>query len=60
MLIIHYHDTHFCHSCFKKQDAAELSIKLDEEKFQKLMKVLGKISKDLQVQLQKKSLLLGK
>ncbi|MCI4384589.1 hypothetical protein PGIGA_G00040540 [Pangasianodon gigas] len=45
-------------SCHKKQDAAELAIKLNDEKFQKLMKVLGKISKDLQVQLQKKRLLL--
>ncbi|XP_058262169.1 tripartite motif-containing protein 14 isoform X1 [Hemibagrus wyckioides] len=45
-------------SCHKKQDADELVIRLNEEKFQKLMKVLGKISKDLQVQLQKKSLLL--
>ncbi|XP_060750035.1 tripartite motif-containing protein 72 [Tachysurus vachellii] len=45
-------------SCHKKQDAAELAIRLNGERFQKLMKVLGKISKDLQVQLQKKSLLL--
>ncbi|KAI5616358.1 tripartite motif-containing protein 14-like [Silurus asotus] len=42
-------------SCRKKQDAAELNIRLNDEKFQKLMKILGKISKDLQVQLQKKN-----
>lgn len=47
-------------SCHKKQDAAELAIGPNDENFQKLMKVLGKISKDLQVRLQKKSLLLGK
>ncbi|XP_066520419.1 nuclear factor 7, ovary [Hoplias malabaricus] len=45
-------------SCNKKLDAAEGTIKLNEEKFQKLMKALGKISKQLQAQLQKKSLLL--
>ncbi|XP_062859677.1 nuclear factor 7, brain [Trichomycterus rosablanca] len=45
-------------SCHKKQDATEVALKLNEEKFKKLMKVLGKISKDLQVQLQRKSLLL--
>ncbi|XP_017338681.1 tripartite motif-containing protein 14 isoform X3 [Ictalurus punctatus] len=45
-------------SCHKKQDAAELAIGPNDENFQKLMKVLGKISKDLQVRLQKKSLLL--
>ncbi|TTA26185.1 Tripartite motif-containing protein 72 [Bagarius yarrelli] len=45
-------------SCHKKQDAAELTIRLNHDKFQKLIKVLGKISKDLQVQLQKRSLLL--
>ncbi|KAI4900293.1 hypothetical protein NFI96_010564 [Prochilodus magdalenae] len=44
--------------CNKKLDPAEESIRLNEEKFQKLMKVLGKISKELQAQLQRKSLLL--
>ncbi|XP_072522985.1 probable E3 ubiquitin-protein ligase TRIML1 [Salminus brasiliensis] len=45
-------------SCHKKLDAAEEAIRLNEEKFQKLMKALGKISKDLQAQLQRKILLL--
>ncbi|KAF4084758.1 hypothetical protein AMELA_G00109720 [Ameiurus melas] len=45
-------------SCHKKQDAAELAIGPNDGNFQKLMKVLGKISKDLHVRLQKKSLLL--
>ncbi|XP_022526014.2 tripartite motif-containing protein 14 [Astyanax mexicanus] len=45
-------------SCQKKPDAAEEAIKLNEEKFQKLMKALGKISKELEAQLQRKRLLL--
>ncbi|KAL7869490.1 hypothetical protein AOLI_G00134780 [Acnodon oligacanthus] len=45
-------------SCSKKLDVAEEAIRLNEEKFQKLMKALGKISKELQAQLQRKSLLL--
>ncbi|XP_051770369.1 tripartite motif-containing protein 14 isoform X2 [Ctenopharyngodon idella] len=45
-------------SCRKKLDPAEEQIKMNEEKIQKLMKVLRNISKDLKAQLQRKSLLL--
>lgn len=46
-------------SCRKKMDPAEEEIKMNEERIQKLKKVLRNISKDLKAQLQRKSLLLG-
>ncbi|XP_052467349.1 tripartite motif-containing protein 14-like isoform X4 [Carassius gibelio] len=45
-------------SCHKKLDPAEEEIKMNEERIQKLMKVLRNISKDLKTQLQRKNLLL--
>ncbi|XP_056111524.1 tripartite motif-containing protein 14 [Rhinichthys klamathensis goyatoka] len=45
-------------SCRKKMDPAEEEIKMNEERIQKLKKVLRNISKDLKAQLQRKSLLL--
>lgn len=44
--------------CRKKPDPAEGEIKMNEERIQKLMKVLRNISKDLKAHLQRKSLLL--
>ncbi|XP_026078371.1 tripartite motif-containing protein 14-like isoform X1 [Carassius auratus] len=45
-------------SCHKKLDPAEEEIKMNEERIQKLMKVLRNISKDLKAQLQRKNLML--
>ncbi|XP_076856070.1 E3 ubiquitin-protein ligase TRIM62 [Brachyhypopomus gauderio] len=45
-------------SCHKKLDADGEAIRLNEERFQKLLKALGKLSKELEAQLQRKSLLL--
>ncbi|KAI1888261.1 hypothetical protein AGOR_G00183200 [Albula goreensis] len=45
-------------SCHKKGNAAEEGIKLSEGRFQRLLKALHNISKDLQAQLQRKNFLL--
>ncbi|XP_076145318.1 E3 ubiquitin-protein ligase TRIM50 [Alosa pseudoharengus] len=45
-------------SCHKKPDAAEASIRLNEERFQNLLRKLQQISRDLQAQLQRKTFLL--
>lgn len=45
-------------SCQKKEDAAQEGIKLSEGRFQRLLKTLRNISKDLQAQLQRKNFLL--
>ncbi|XP_026876724.2 tripartite motif-containing protein 14 isoform X1 [Electrophorus electricus] len=45
-------------SCHKKLNADDEAIRLNEERFQKLLKALGKLSKDLEAQLQRKILLL--
>ncbi|KAG8006314.1 Nuclear factor 7 [Nibea albiflora] len=43
----------------KKPDASEKEIRLNEERFQRLLKTLASISKQLRAQLQRKTLLLG-
>ncbi|XP_062371699.1 tripartite motif-containing protein 72 [Sardina pilchardus] len=45
-------------SCHKKPDAAEEHIRLNEERFQNLLRKLQQISRDLQAQLQRKTFLL--
>ncbi|KAL2079457.1 hypothetical protein ACEWY4_025201 [Coilia grayii] len=45
-------------SCHKKPDAAEESIRLNQERFQNLLRKLQQISTDLQAQLQRKTFLL--
>ncbi|KAJ8382193.1 hypothetical protein SKAU_G00029710 [Synaphobranchus kaupii] len=45
-------------SCQKKEDAAQEGSKMNEGRFQRLLKALRNISKDLQAQLQRKSFLL--
>uniref|UniRef100_A0A3Q3BBC7 Si:dkey-219e21.4 n=1 Tax=Kryptolebias marmoratus TaxID=37003 RepID=A0A3Q3BBC7_KRYMA len=42
----------------KKPDASEMEIRLNKERFEKLLKTLSSISKSLKVQLQRKTLLL--
>ncbi|XP_066577015.1 E3 ubiquitin-protein ligase TRIM62 isoform X1 [Amia ocellicauda] len=51
-------DTPEDQSCPKKKDGAEQSIKLNEGRFHRLLKILHNISKDLDTQLQRKCLLL--
>nr|XP_033472277.1 uncharacterized protein si:dkey-219e21.4 [Epinephelus lanceolatus] len=43
----------------KKPDASEMEIRLSEERFERLLKTLSSISKQLKAQLQRKTLLLG-
>ncbi|KAJ8268881.1 hypothetical protein COCON_G00114880 [Conger conger] len=45
-------------SCRKKEDAAQEGIKMSEGRFQRLLKALRNISKDLQAQLQRRNFLL--
>ncbi|KAG7461955.1 hypothetical protein MATL_G00196590 [Megalops atlanticus] len=45
-------------SCHKKEGTAEEEIKMNEDRFQRLLKLLRNISKDLQAQLQRKTFLL--
>uniref|UniRef100_W5N6G0 Si:dkey-219e21.4 n=1 Tax=Lepisosteus oculatus TaxID=7918 RepID=W5N6G0_LEPOC len=45
-------------SCPKKKDAAEQGIKMNEDRFQRLLKILHNISKDLEAQMHRKVLLL--
>lgn len=43
----------------KKPDASEKEIRLNEGRFERLLKILSSISKNLKSQLQRKTLLLG-
>lgn len=54
-------DVHLCGHLFspKTPDPSEREIRLNEERFEKLLKTLSSISKNLRVQLQRKTLLLG-
>lgn len=50
-----------CHhsSSLKKPDTSEKEIRLNEERFERLLKTLSSIAKNLKARLQRKTLLLG-
>ena len=49
----------FVSSCHKKADASEAEIRLNEDRFEKLMRALRTISNSLKAQFQRNTLLLG-